>query len=44
LNRSGYRRALFRDLAASIGAGAALPGFSSHTACMAEKAWEISGS
>ena len=36
--------ALFRDLAGSIGAGAALPGFSSHTACMAEKACEITGS
>jgi hypothetical protein len=37
-------RMLLRDRAVSIGADAALPEGSSHTACMAEKACEIIGS
>ena len=39
-----YRRALLRDLAASIGAGAMSPGCTSHTAWMTENARPIIGS
>src|SRR6266571_2916067 len=42
--RSRYLRAVFRDLGAATGAGAALAGFRSHTARIAEKACEITGS
>jgi hypothetical protein len=40
----GYRRALFCGLAEAIGVGTVLSGFRSHTARMAEKAFEITGS
>jgi len=42
--RSSYLLALFRDLAAATSAGAALAGFKFHTARIAEKACEITGS
>jgi len=41
--RPRYLRALFRDLGAVTGAGAALAGFRSHTARISEKACEITG-